>query len=359
LVKKRRKFAELGDGKVNWLPCFSSEFEELQKLQVSSLEAIIDKGPDKVIPYYINIIEENTILSCETGLNGLWDYISNNDSFVQNYLSQAPLPGFINQLFITLFNIFHDDLEITESSKSLAAKILGKLGATDLDLLVNNEVNFELPLILNTSRANDWISFFKSLLGKILIPKFQSSLSFKHQLAYSYGIQQILKILEFRKLLKITSEDEVNDEVQELANSWKYLTEGNELVMGSLLKSEYNIETTDYIQSTPINLKCETFEHWLSNWYQIIISKLDPNTYEYQIFNSLVGIVQIPDIQLLTTIFPQLIFHTIKKGNKEALELIIIELRSVFDNAIKFRSKEDKTYIKYNTSLKVTINGIY
>jgi len=286
----------------------------------------------------------------QQALTELKSYLFKHQSFVHaSAISDQPDPVIALLIRATLDTCIKFNRTQTEIP-TLSAECIGLIGCLDPNRVETVREQRDMVVVTNFKESGETTDFVLFTLQHVLVPVFLSTTDTASQGFFSYSMQSLLEVCDFKTVCGPTVKSGQRNASDPLYQRWQALPSDVRNTLTPFLTSKYKVKD---LQRPPVEYpifraitdgtrsnapKDRLYGAWLRTFAADLLHK--PSTIHAQIiFPALSRAIRIRDTTVAHFLLPYLILHVILEGSDKNREQIGEELLSVLMYRIPVNSR--------------------
>ena len=280
-------------------------------------------------------------------------YLGDNQAFLQaSAVSQQPdsVVGLLVRSILDTcvkFNRSHRNIA------QLSAECMGLIGCIDPNRVESVRERREMILISNFQEPGESTDFVLFALQEVLVPAFLSTTDTYLQGFFSFSMQKLLEVVDFRRICGPIIRDGQRDSTDPLYVKWQSLPPtvqdtltpflSSRYILGDLNKAKVEYPIFDIISKR--HERNEPTERLYGPWLRTFVSDLLSKPFNLHatiIFSALSRAIRIRDTAVAKFLLPYLVVHVVLEGSDQNRDEIKRELLSV----LEFKLPDDSTSLR-------------
>lgn len=325
-----------------------SRFEELADIDRELHNLRTPTDPSNALNIFSRRLGNENSIVVYQALIELKDFLGSHQSFLQaSAVSEQPdvVVGLLVRSILDIcvkFNKTHSKIA------ELAAECIGLIGCLDPNRVESVRERREMILVSNFQEPGESTDFVLFTLQEILVPAFLSTTDTSLQGFFSFSMQRLLEVVDFRRVCGPIVRSGQRDSVEPLYLKWLSLPSSIQDTLTPFLSSRYiladlnkpKVEYPIFDRITKRNDRTEAVDRLYGPWLRTLVSDLLSKPFTLHatvIFSALSRAIRIRDTAVARFLLPYLVVHTVLEGSEQNRTELKNELLAV----LKFELPED------------------
>lgn len=297
----------------------------------------------------------------------LRDYLHVHQSFLQaSSVSEQPDPV-VGLLIRTILDICIKFNKSQVNVAQISAECIGLIGCLDPNRVESLRERRDMVVVSNFKESGESTDFVLFTLQYILVPAFLSTTDTLLQGFFSFSMQQLLEVCDFRRVCGATIRSGQRTSNEPLFAKWQNLPGSirdtltpfltSKYALSDLKKSriEYPIFKSIAVRADQFGGSDKLYSLWLRTFVSDLLSK--PLTVHAGIiFPALSRAIRIRDTTVAHFLLPYLVLHIILEGTDKSRKEIGQELLSILEYSLPANSKTIRRE-EWKSCLEVSISS--